>query len=108
MTSSKRGFTLLETVVAMALASAGLASVYQVYASAARAEQAADQTEYAARLANYLRVMTLEAQTIARACGKNHVLNLEPEDLCALTVEASAMTGVPLAGTSWIPGSENN
>ena len=60
------------------------------------------------RLANYLRVMTLEAQTIARACGKNHVLNLEPEDLCALTVEASAMTGVPLAGTSWIPGSENN
>ena len=56
------------------------------------------------RLANYLRVMTLEAQTIARACGKNHVLNLEPEDLCALTVEAAAMTGVPLAGTSWIPG----
>ena len=25
------------------------------------------------RLANYLKVMTLEAQTIARACGKNHV-----------------------------------
>ncbi len=39
------------------------------------------------RLANYLKVMTLEAQTIARACGKNHVHNLEPEDLCALTVE---------------------
>src|SRR5258706_11249087 len=34
------------------------------------------------RLANYLKVMTLEAQTIARACGKNHVHNLEPEDLC--------------------------
>ena len=33
------------------------------------------------RLANYLKVMTLEAQTIARACGKNHVHNLEPEDL---------------------------
>lgn len=56
------------------------------------------------RLANYLKVMTLEAQTIARACGKNHVHNLEPEDLCALTVEASAMAGVPLAGTGWIPG----
>ena len=56
------------------------------------------------RLANYLKVMTLEAQTIARACGKNHVLNLEPEDLCALTVEASAMTGVPLSGTNWVPG----
>ena len=43
------------------------------------------------RLANYLKVMTLEAQTIARACGKNHVHNLEPEDLCALTIEAAAM-----------------
>ena len=56
------------------------------------------------RLANYLKVMTLEAQTIARACGKNHVHNLEPEDLCALTIEAAAMARVPLAGTSWIPG----
>jgi len=56
------------------------------------------------RLRNYLKVMTLEAQTIARACGKNHVLNLEPEDLCSLTIEASAMAGVPLAGTNWIPG----
>jgi len=56
------------------------------------------------RLANYLRVMTLECQTLARACGKSHVLNLEPEDLVALTVESAAMAGVPLAGTSWIPG----
>ncbi len=56
------------------------------------------------RLKNYLKVMTLEAQTIARACGKNHLHNLEPEDLCALTIEASAMSGVPLAGTNWVPG----
>jgi glutamate synthase domain-containing protein 2 len=56
------------------------------------------------RLKNYLKVMTLEAQTIARACGKNHILNLEPEDLCALTVEAAAMAQVPLSGTNWIPG----
>jgi glutamate synthase domain-containing protein 2 len=56
------------------------------------------------RLANYLRTMTLEAQTLARACGKSHVHNLEPEDLVALTVEAAAMARVPLAGTSWIPG----
>lgn len=58
------------------------------------------------RLSNYLKVMALEAQTIARACGKSHVHNLEPEDLCALTVEASAMTQVPLAGTNWIPGKQ--
>ncbi len=56
------------------------------------------------RLKNYLKVLTLEAQTIARACGKNHLHNLEPEDLCALSVESAAMAGVPLAGTNWIPG----
>ena len=55
------------------------------------------------RLANYLSV-ALEAQTIARACGKSHVHNLEPEDLVALTVEAAAIAGVPLVGTDWIPG----
>ena len=63
-----------------------------------------DPEEGGRRLRNYLKVMTLEAQTIARACGKNHVHNLEPEDLCALTIEAAAMAGVPLAGTEWIPG----
>ena len=56
------------------------------------------------RLANYLSVLTLELQAIARACGKSHVHNLEPEDLVALTVEAAAMARVPLAGTEWIPG----
>jgi glutamate synthase domain-containing protein 2 len=56
------------------------------------------------RIANYLRVLALETQTLARACGKSHVHNLEPEDLVALTVEAAAMARVPLAGTSWIPG----
>jgi len=58
------------------------------------------------KLSNYLKVITLEAQTIARACGKNDLLNLEPEDLCALTVEAAAMARVPLAGTNWIPGNK--
>lgn len=63
-----------------------------------------DPHEGGRRLANYLRVLTLEAQTIARACGKSHVHNLEPEDLVALTIEAAAMARVPLAGTNWIPG----
>jgi len=56
------------------------------------------------KLANYLRVLTLELQTLARANGKSHVHNLEPEDLNALTIEAAAMAGVPIAGTKWIPG----
>ncbi|MCR9069174.1 MAG: FMN-binding glutamate synthase family protein [Rhodobacteraceae bacterium] len=63
-----------------------------------------DPVEGGRRLRNYLNVMTLEAQTIARACGHNHLHNLEPEDLCALTMEAAAMAQVPLAGTDWWPG----
>jgi glutamate synthase domain-containing protein 2 len=63
-----------------------------------------DPVEGGRRLANYLRVLTLEAQTLARACGKNDMRNLEPEDLVALTVESAAMARVPLAGTNWIPG----
>jgi len=56
------------------------------------------------KLANFLRVMTMEAQIIARACGKAHLQHLEPEDLVALSIEAAAMAKLPLAGTSWIPG----
>ncbi|MEM7057004.1 MAG: FMN-binding glutamate synthase family protein [Pseudomonadota bacterium] len=63
-----------------------------------------DPVQAGRRLANYLAVMTMELQTLARANGKSHVRNLEPEDLAALTVEAAAMAGVPLAGTGWIPG----
>jgi glutamate synthase domain-containing protein 2 len=58
----------------------------------------------ARRVANYLRVLTMEAQLLARACGKSHLHHLEPEDLVALTVESAAMARVPLAGTTWIPG----
>ena len=56
------------------------------------------------KLSNYLKVITMEVQTIARACGKSHVRNLEPEDLVALTMEAAAIAKVPLCGTDWIPG----
>ena len=63
-----------------------------------------DPIEGGRRLRNYLNVMTLECQTLARACGKSHVHNLEPDDLCALTMEAAAMTQIPLAGTDWYPG----
>lgn len=58
----------------------------------------------AKRLKNYLQVLNMELTTLARACGKSNVHHLEKEDLAALTVEAAAMAKVPLAGTSWIPG----
>ena len=67
-------------------------------------EKRLDPEEGARRLRNYLSTLTMECQTLARACGKSHVHNLEPEDMVALTVEAAAMARVPLAGTDWIPG----
>ena len=67
-----------------------------------------DPVDGARRVANYLRVLTMEAQTLARACGKSHLRNLEPEDLVALTVESAAMARVPLAGTNWIPGAASH
>jgi glutamate synthase domain-containing protein 2 len=59
----------------------------------------------ARRLTNYLNVLTMELATMARACGKSDVHHMEREDLVALTVEAAAMAKLPLAGTSWVPGS---
>src|SRR5271168_1425722 len=67
-------------------------------------EQRLDPAIGARWLENYLRVMTMEVATLARACGKSNVHHLEREDLVALTIEAAAMARVPLAGTSWIPG----
>ena len=58
----------------------------------------------AKHLKNYLKTLNMELTTLARACGKQDVHHLEPEDLVALTVEAAAMAQVPLAGTTWIPG----
>jgi isopentenyl diphosphate isomerase/L-lactate dehydrogenase-like FMN-dependent dehydrogenase len=60
--------------------------------------------EAAERVANFLLSMTLEVQMIARACGKANVHDLDPDDLRALTIEAAAITGIPLVGTNWVPG----
>src|SRR5213595_474086 len=60
--------------------------------------------EAATRVANFLRVMTLETQMLARACGKSDVHDLEPEDMAALSLEASAICGIPLIGTRKVFG----
>jgi glutamate synthase domain-containing protein 2 len=67
-------------------------------------EQRLEPAVGAKHLKNYLKTLTMELTTVARACGKQNVHHLEPEDLVALTIEAAAMARVPLAGTSWIPG----
>ncbi|HUQ95755.1 MAG TPA: FMN-binding glutamate synthase family protein [Bryobacteraceae bacterium] len=60
--------------------------------------------EAADRVSNLLRAMTLEIQMLARSCGKSDVRHLEPEDMAALTMEASAICGIPLAGTRKVFG----
>ena len=52
----------------------------------------------AERVANFLNAMTAEIQMLARACGKANVHDLDPDDLRALTLEASLITGIPLVG----------
>jgi methylamine---glutamate N-methyltransferase subunit C len=66
--------------------------------------QRLDMDEGAERVANLLRAMTLEIQMLARACGKSDVHHLEPEDMAALSLEASAICGIPLAGTRKVLG----
>ena len=61
----------------------------------------------AERVYNFLHTLTIEAQMMARACGKTNIHSLEPEDLAALTMEASAIAGVPLAGTNYTVGVED-
>jgi glutamate synthase domain-containing protein 2 len=58
----------------------------------------------AERVANFLHATVAEIQILARACGKRDVHDLEPEDLRALTLEASLITGLPLAGTNTVFG----
>ncbi len=63
-----------------------------------------DPDAAAERVFNFLHTLTIEAQLFARACGKTNIHSLEPEDLAALTMEASAMAQVPLAGTKHTVG----
>ena len=51
------------------------------------------------RMVNFLNAMTMEIQMLARCCGKSDVHNLEPEDMRSLTLEAEAISGIPLVGT---------
>jgi glutamate synthase domain-containing protein 2 len=67
-------------------------------------EQRLEPEVGAKRVRNYLKTLNMETTMIARACGKQNVHHLEREDLVALTIEAAAMAGIPLAGTRWIPG----
>ena len=55
--------------------------------------------ERARGLVNILKASASEASMMARCTGKTNLQNLEPEDLRALTLAASAVSGIGLAGT---------
>ena len=63
-----------------------------------------DPDEGAERVANFLNSMTMELALLTRSLGKGDVKSLEPEDLAALTIEASVMARVPLVGTDKVFG----
>jgi hypothetical protein len=48
--------------------------------------------------------MTNEAIILAKAAGKTKLTSLEREDLRSLTLEACAMTGIPLIGSNYTFG----
>src|SRR5262249_5927677 len=55
--------------------------------------------EAAVRVANFLESMTAEMKMLTKAVGRRNVHDLRPDDLVALSAEASMMTKLPLAGT---------
>ena len=61
-------------------------------------EKRMDIAAGAERVFRFLTAMTMEISMLAKACGKSSVHNLEIEDLRALSFEASAFTGVKMAG----------
>src|SRR5207247_1923413 len=63
-----------------------------------------DIDEAGERVANLLHAMTLEIQMLARSCGKADVHDLDPDDMRALTLEASLICDIPLVGTNRVFG----
>jgi len=60
-----------------------------------------DIEKAAQQVANYIQAMTIEAIILAKAAGKTKLSNLEREDIRSLTLEACAMTGIPLVGSNY-------
>jgi glutamate synthase domain-containing protein 2 len=65
-----------------------------------------DVENAARQVANYIQAMTNEAVIIAKAAGKTKLHSLEREDLRSMTLEACAMTGIPLIGSNYTFGEQ--
>ena len=55
----------------------------------------------------FLRALAGEVSIMARCTGKTDIHNLESEDLRSITIATARATGIPLAGTDWIPEEES-
>lgn len=92
----KQGFTLIESVVALAIAAAGFASLYQLYATTANAERAAGETVHATRLAEGL-LADPDPQTEGESGGYAWTVETAPSpagtSLQTLTVTVTAPSG---------------
>jgi len=58
-----------------------------------------DIDEAAEGVYNYLTAMNEEIKVICASLGKHDIRELNRDDLQALTIDVSAMTGLPLVGT---------
>jgi glutamate synthase domain-containing protein 2 len=63
-----------------------------------------DIDEAAERVVSLLTAWTMELTMIAKACGKSDVHSLDPDDLRALSLDASLMAKIKLAGLDAVPG----
>jgi hypothetical protein len=68
-----------------------------------RARGALDPVTAERKLANFLSVLTLETQTIARACGRR-TSTISSRRIWLPSPSRPPPCRVPLAGTDWIPG----
>jgi len=81
-----------------ALIASGYDSPLKMPSAAPRRAGRDDVGIAAERVAKYITSMTMEIALLSRSLGKGNVHSLEFEDLASLTIEASRMTGVRLAG----------
>ena len=53
------------------------------------------------QVANYIEAMTQEVTALTQQAGNTDIENLERQDLVALTMEASQLTGVPMVSKKY-------
>ncbi len=77
----------------------GLAAGGEIQTNALSFHSGQTREERVSGIENVVKASVGEASMMARCCGKTNLLNVEPEDLRAITLATSHECGLPLAGT---------